>query len=99
MASRFDSHLEVRTTDEYEREFKRLKQQGKETRDLLAVVEILASEDALPPAYQDHALHGEWASHRECHIEGNWLLIYKVEGSTLTLVRTGTHTELFRSWR
>ena len=45
----------------------------------------------------DHDLTGNWRGHRECHIQPNWLLIYRVEGDVLvlTLSRTGTHSDLF----
>ena len=46
-------------------------------------------------AYKDHPLGGDWSHHRDCHIEPDWLLIYKVEGDDLYLVRTGTHSDLF----
>ena len=86
-------------TTEFEKEYRRVKRRGKDLAELKEVVRMLANEEDLPAAYRDHALHGEWAGHRECHIEGDWLLIYKIEGKTLYLVRTGTHAELFRSWR
>ena len=50
-----------------------------------------------PPKYQDHALAGDYRGHRECHIQPDWLLIYKINDRELllTLTRTGTHSELF----
>ena len=88
----------VRTTDEFEQDLGRLKRQGKNLDDLFAVVAILASGVQLDEAYRDNALHGEWAGSRECHIEGNWLLAYRITGKELKLERTGTHADLFRSW-
>jgi mRNA interferase YafQ len=90
--------LSKRTT-EFEIDYRRAKRRGKDLGELKEVVRMLEREEALPPAYRDHALHGEWAGYRECHLEGDWLLIYKVEGRSLILTRTGTHAELFRSWR
>lgn len=51
----------------------------------------------MPTKYRDYNLTGNWISHRECHIEPDWLLIYLVDeaANTLTLVRTGTHADLF----
>jgi mRNA interferase YafQ len=49
----------------------------------------------LPPRYKDHSLGSEWRHFRDCHIEPDWLLIYKVDGDDLYLVRTGTHSDLF----
>ena len=54
------------------------------------------SNDApLGPEWLDHALKGDWADHRECHIGGDFLLIYRLEGNILIFVRAGTHSELF----
>ena len=88
-----------KSTTEFQNDFRRVKRRGKDLAELKEVVRMLENEVELPVAYRDHALHGEWAGQRECHIEGDWLLIYKIEGNTLILVRTGTHAELFRSWR
>lgn len=64
---------------------------------LLDVVDILAAETPLDPKYLDHPLSGDYTGHRECHIQPDWLLIYKISGQELllTLTRTGTHSELF----
>lgn len=59
---------------------------------------LLIVNDAPPgPAWLDHALKGEWADHRECHIGGDFLLLYQLEGNRLNFVRTGTHSDLFGS--
>jgi len=59
----------------------------------------LAACEVLAPNYRDHDLSGNWIGHRECHIQSDWLLIYRIEGDDLILVltRTGTHSDLF--WR
>jgi mRNA interferase YafQ len=62
---------------------------------LRAVIVLLVEGTALPSRYQDHPLAGEWKSFRDCHIEPDWLLIYKIDGDDLRLVRTGTHSDLF----
>jgi mRNA interferase YafQ len=49
----------------------------------------------LQARFKDHSLGGEWKHYRECHIEPGWLPIYKIDGSDLHLVRTGTHSDLF----
>ena len=53
--------------------------------------------NALPPENRDHDLTGNWRGRRECHIQPDWLLIYRIEGDVLvlTLSRTGTHSDLF----
>lgn len=62
------------------------------------IVDILAAEQPLDPKYKDHALSGDYIGQRECHIQSDWLLIYKVERGELrlTLTRTGSHSILFK---
>ena len=55
----------------------------------------LSAGSPLPARYKDHSLGGNWAHHRDCHIEPDWLLIYKIDEDDLYLVRTGTHSDLF----
>ena len=62
---------------------------------LRALIRLLIEEVVLPPRYRDHPLSGNWKHHRDCHIEPDWLLIYKIDGTDLYLVRTGTHSDLF----
>jgi len=61
------------------------------------VVERLAMGEHRPEKNRDHALTGDWVGHRECHIQPDWLLIYRMEGDVLvlTLTRTGSHSDLF----
>ena len=61
------------------------------------VIDILASEETLPPRYHDHALTGDYDDFRECHIAPDWLLIYQIKDRELCLclARTGTHSDLF----
>ena len=61
------------------------------------VVAALAMGEPLPDTNKDHALTGNWVGHRECHIQPDWLLIYRIEDDVLvlTLARTGTHSDLF----
>ena len=56
---------------------------------------IIASNGPLGAEWRDHSLTGEWADHRECHVSGDFLLIYRVEEETVVFVRAGTHPELF----
>lgn len=61
------------------------------------VVEMLLDGKPLPSKYRDHPLRGDKRGYRDCHIQGDWVLIYKVEKGILTLVlsETGTHSDLF----
>ncbi|MEQ1929306.1 MAG: type II toxin-antitoxin system YafQ family toxin [Parvularculaceae bacterium] len=60
-----------------------------------AMLLLIANDGPLGPEWLDHPLKGDWADHRECHIGGDFLLIYRIEGNQLTFVRAGTHAELF----
>ena len=61
------------------------------------VIAALAMGEALPEKNKDHALTGDWVGHRECHIQPDWLLVYRIEDDVLvlTLSRTGSHSDLF----
>lgn len=60
-----------------------------------AMMLLIANDAPLGPEWLDHPLKGDWADHRECHIGGDFLLIYQVEGNSINFVRAGTHAELF----
>jgi mRNA interferase YafQ len=62
-----------------------------------AMMVLIANDLPLGPEWLDHNLKGEWADHRECHIGGDFLLIYQVDSNWVNFVRTGTHSELFAS--
>jgi mRNA interferase YafQ len=62
---------------------------------LRSLVKILEFNVNLPDKFRDHQLKGKYAHYRECHIKPDLLLIYKLEGERLILVRTGSHSELF----
>lgn len=61
------------------------------------IIRALSRGETLPEKYKDHPLSGDWIGHRECHIQPDWLLVYRVENDilVLTLARTGTHSDLF----
>ena len=60
------------------------------------VLSQLIAAEPLPPRLKDHPLTGDWGAYRDCHIEPDWLLLYKIDGNDLILARTGTHADLFR---
>lgn len=86
----------IETTAAFRKDFKRLARSPRHHMSVLkAVIELLAADTDLPPRLHDHSLGGNWIGFRECHIRPDWLLIYALAEDTLTLVRTGSHTELF----
>jgi mRNA interferase YafQ len=60
-----------------------------------AMMLLIANDEPLGAEWLDHALKGDWSDHRECHIGGDFLLIYQVAGNAVNFVRSGTHSELF----
>lgn len=85
-------------TGQFKRDFKR-ESKGRHrstlNSDLPIALSLLANDEALPERYQDHALSGDWADHRDCHIKPDLVLVYrKPDDETLQLVRLGSHSEL-----
>ena len=80
---------------QFRRDVKLAQKRGKKMAKLREIILLLVEGNPLPARYKDHALSGEWTHFRDCHIEPDWLLIYKVDGDHLYLVRTGTHSDLF----
>ena len=70
---------------------------GHNPQHLKDVLDILVEQKPLSEKYKDHGLSGNYAGYRECHIESDWLLIYKIfaDKLVLALTRTGTHSDLF----
>lgn len=80
---------------QFERDTRRMKKRGKNMEKLRIIIRSLVSEEALDPIHRDHKLTGNWKGRRECHIESDWLLIYKTEPDRIIFERTGTHADLF----
>jgi len=85
----------IRRDTQFKRDVKRLKKRHKDFEKLKTIIQQLVAGEKLPPETRDHRLKGTLKDCRECHIEPDWLLIYRIEGSELCLVRTGTHADLF----
>lgn len=85
----------IRRDTQFKKDVKRLLHRGKNLDKLKSIIESLVSAEKLPARNKDHPLKGTLKDCRECHIEGDWLLIYRIEGSELCLVRTGSHSDLF----
>jgi len=87
--------FEILRTSQFKRDAKKAKKRGKETDRLKTVIVLLAQGRTLPAKYKDHQLKGVYKDCRECHVEPDWLLIYRMEANVLQLVRTGSHSDLF----
>lgn len=88
--------LTIRQSTRFRRDVKRLRRQGVNLAQLEAVIVMLVAQESLDERYRDHTLVGNWKGFRECHIQPDWLLIYRIENDELQLARTGSHAELFR---
>lgn len=88
---------ELRYTRQFKKDLKRFLNQPKKLEELKIVLEMLRNETTLPEKYRLHTLKGEYSGCLECHIEGDFLLIwYDEESDTLALFRLGSHSELFK---
>ncbi|MGB5770711.1 MAG: type II toxin-antitoxin system YafQ family toxin [Crocosphaera sp.] len=79
----------------FKKDIKPLKKRGKDMEKLKTVIEKLLNNELLEPRYKDHALTGNWNGYRDCHLEPDWILIYKITEIHLFLVRSGSHSDLF----
>ncbi len=82
-------------TRQFGRDLKRMKKRRKNIDKLKIILRSLTKEEELDPIQRDHKLIGNWLRRRECHIESDWLLIYKIEDDHIVFERTGTHSDLF----
>lgn len=91
--------LKIEMYKQFKKDYKLAVKRGCNPQKLSDVISILANEQPLPPKYKDHPLINSkhYKNVRECHIEPDWLLIYKIVDQTLILelLRTGTHSDLF----
>lgn len=84
-------------TKRFEKDIKNLKKQSKDLTELFEVVNCIAKGETLDRKYKDHKLVGIFNDYRECHVENDFLLVYKIEKNKLVLIlyRAGTHSEIF----
>jgi mRNA interferase YafQ len=85
-------------TKAFAKDWERLSRSGRYNMAQLkeAMLLLIANDGPLGPEWLDHALKGDWADHRECHIGGDFLLIYRLGGNSIVFVRAGTHADLFK---
>jgi len=89
--------LGIHQVSEFRRDIKRLIRSGKDVSKLEAIVTLLVEEKILPEQCKNHPLRGVYKGYFDCHIEPDWVLIYKIDliNSKLILIRTGSHSQLF----
>ena len=82
-------------TTQFERDLRLMQRRGKDTGKLKTILTALINEEPLPERQRDHPLLGNYKGRRECHVEPDWLLIYKLVNNEIIFERTGTHGDLF----
>ncbi len=82
-------------TRQFAKDLKRMEKRGKVLKKIKTIIKKLVNEERLDPKYRDHKLIGNYKGRRECHVEPDWLLIYKIIDSEIIFERTGTHSDLF----
>ena len=89
--------LDIQYEKSFKKDYKRMLKRGCNPQNLQDVLTLLVNQQSLPEKYRDHNLSGNYAGYRECHIEPDWLLIYKIFNDKLVLVltSTGSHSDLF----
>lgn len=82
-------------TTQFERDLRLQQRRGRDIAKLKQVLTALISEEPLAERYRDHPLKGTFRDRRECHVEPDWPLIYKLDDDQIIFERTGTHSDLF----
>ena len=83
-------------TKQFNKDVKRCQRRGKNFEKFKIIARSLLSGEALDPIHRDHKLTGNYIGRRECHIESDWLLVYKYEEENIVFERLGTHSDLFK---
>ena len=80
----------------FKKQYKLMQKRGKTMSKLIEVMNLIINEEPLPPNHRNHPLHGEWEGAYDCHIEGDWVLIYEPDkkAGKVMFHRTGTHSDL-----
>ena len=87
--------MRLTQTAQFKKDLKNQVKRGKDLEKVLEVIRILMEGREFPEKYRDHPLRGRWTNRRDCHLEPDWILIYKITLEELRLERTGTHSDLF----
>ena len=86
---------ELLVTTQFKKDLKKAKKRGKPGDKLQAILETIVAGRPLASKHRPHKLSGDWQPCWECHIETDWLLIWDEDETSVTLIRTGTHADLF----
>ena len=83
-------------TKQFEKDVKRCQRRGKDLEKFKWLARTLLAGSKPDAIHRDHKLSGNWIGRRDCHIESDWVLIYRIDGDHLIFERTGTHSDLFK---
>ena len=89
--------LKFKYSQGFKKELKQAVFQGRDVMKIFPPLIMLLNAKPLPQQYRDHHLKGKWSGYREFHLDPDWIVIYRIENGTLTLVSTGTHSDLFKN--
>ena len=89
--------LDIQQTTSFKKGFKRMKSRGADLELPKPVLNSLRARDELDEKYRDHQLDGKWKNSRDCHIQPDWVLIYRLTDDALILEATGSHSDIFRT--
>lgn len=87
--------MKLRQTSQFKKDIRKQIKKGKDPEKLTSLIRMLMTDDPIPQKYKDHPLLGDWVGRSDCHIEPDWILIYKKIDEELLFERTGSHSELF----
>lgn len=89
--------MRLSQTAQFKKDIKRQIKKGKDPKKVSRILQILLDGKPLPSRYKEHPLKGNWRGRRDCHVEPDWILIYRLSKDEIRLERTGTHSDLFGS--
>jgi mRNA interferase YafQ len=83
-------------SSQFKKDMRLAKKRGKDLAKVKKLMDLILMEESLSLKYRDHWLDGSYSGRRECHVEPDWLLVYKPMPGKIVFERTGTHSDLFR---
>ena len=87
--------LNANTTNQFKKDYQKQIKKGKDIDKLEQIMTQIVLEQPLAARHRDHPLSGNWLHYRDCHVEPDWVLIYKIDGADVLFARTGSHSDLF----
>lgn len=89
--------LNIKFSNKFKKELHLVEKRGKDPKKLQELMSLLVKKEVLPDKYKDHKLKSNFLGYRECHLEPDWLVVYRIlEDNNIVFERTGTHSDLFK---